>query len=119
MPSRTRRHHVNLWCACVSKASPSSAEAPLRSRIASQSRSRLTDTGYQAKPGEPTNRQIGPRGTWHVRRRVETAFSRWTTVCHGKTLPPRVWAYVQAHVGLDYGAFNGLAQWTLEVDYKD
>src|SRR5712691_3981 len=28
VPSRTRCHHVHIWCACASKASPSSAEAP-------------------------------------------------------------------------------------------
>ncbi len=39
MPSRTRCHHVNIWCACASKASPTS-EAPLRPRIDSKSRSK-------------------------------------------------------------------------------
>src|SRR6516162_7925855 len=38
VPSRTRCHQVNIWCACVSKASPISSEHPPRSRIASKSR---------------------------------------------------------------------------------
>src|SRR5262249_982019 len=40
LPSRTRCHHVNSWCACARRASPMSSEAPPRLRIASKSRSR-------------------------------------------------------------------------------
>ena len=38
VPSHTRCHQVNIWCACASKASPISSETPPRPRIASKSR---------------------------------------------------------------------------------
>src|SRR6266516_5789435 len=53
VPSRTRCHHVNIWCACASKASPISSERPPRPRIASKSRTKCAEqscrhrTGYQ------------------------------------------------------------------------
>ena len=53
VPSRTRCHHVNIWCAGASKAAPISSEHPPRSRIASQSLRRCAQhscrhrTGYQ------------------------------------------------------------------------
>src|SRR5712691_7901605 len=53
VPSCTRCHQVNIWCAWASKASPSSSEHPPRARIASKSRSKCAQqscrhrTGYQ------------------------------------------------------------------------
>src|SRR6516162_3046590 len=40
VPSRTRCHQVNIWCACSSRASPIVSETPPRPRIASKSRSK-------------------------------------------------------------------------------
>ena len=33
VPSRTRCHQANIWCACLSKASPISSALPPRSRM--------------------------------------------------------------------------------------
>src|SRR5712691_9601046 len=53
VPSRTRCHQGNIWCACASKASPLSSAHPPRSRIAATSLRKCAQqscrhrTGYQ------------------------------------------------------------------------
>ena len=79
----------------------------------------LTDTGFHATTGDPTNMQVCPRGTWNTRMVVETVLSMLTTVCHCKQMPHRVWAYFHAQVAWIMAIFNLLAQWTLEVDDHD
>jgi hypothetical protein len=79
----------------------------------------LTDTGFHATPGDPTNMKVCPRGTWNTRMVVETVLAMLTTVCHCKQRHHRVWAYFHAHVAWIMAIFNLLAQWTLEVDDHD
>jgi hypothetical protein len=79
----------------------------------------LTDTGFHAKTGDPTNMKVCRRGTWNVRMLVETVLAMLTMVCHCKQRHHRVWAYFWAHVGWMMVAFNILARWTLEVDNND
>jgi hypothetical protein len=76
----------------------------------------LTDTGFQAKTGDPVHMKVCQRGTWNGRMLVETVFSLLTTVFHGKKLRQRVWEYFHARVAWTMAAFNLLAQWGLEVD---
>ena len=76
----------------------------------------LTDTGCHAKTGDPTNRQVCPRGTWNTRMLVETVLSMLTTVCHSQKVGHRVWAYCRARVAWTMVAFNLLARWGLEID---
>jgi hypothetical protein len=84
-----------------------------------QQRIILTDTGFQAKSGDPANMKVCPRGTGNTRMLVETVLSMLTTVCHCKQMHHRVRAYFRAHVARLMAAFNILAQWTPEVDDDD
>jgi hypothetical protein len=79
----------------------------------------LTDTGFHAQAGDPTNMQVGPRGTWNTRRLVDTVFSMLTTVFQSKQVGHRVWASFRARVAWTRAAFNLLAQWGMEVDEHD
>jgi hypothetical protein len=79
----------------------------------------FTDTGFHAKTCDPANMKICQRGTWNVRMLVETVLSMLTTVCHGKKMRHRVWAYFRAHLAWIMAAFNILAQWGLEIDEDD
>jgi hypothetical protein len=76
----------------------------------------LTDTGFHAKPGDPINMKVCPRGTWNPRMLVETVLSMLTTVFHSKKMGHRVWAYFRARVAWTMVAFNLLARWGLEID---
>jgi hypothetical protein len=79
----------------------------------------LTDTGFHAKTGDPTNMPVCPRGTWNTRMVVETLWSMLTTVCHSKQVGHRVWASFRARVAWTMVAFNLLARWGLEIDDED
>ena len=48
----------------------------------------LTDTGFHAKTGDPTNMKVCPRGTWNTRMLVETVLSMLTTVFHKQESGP-------------------------------
>ena len=76
----------------------------------------LTDTGFHAKTGDPSNMKVCPRGTWNMRMLVETVLSMLTTVFHSKKVGHRVWAYCRARVAWTMAAFNRLARWGLEID---
>lgn len=71
----------------------------------------LTDTGFHAKQGDPSNLKVCARGTWNVRMVVETVLSMLTRVCHLKKIGQRVWKYLRAHLAFTMAAFNVLAQW--------
>jgi hypothetical protein len=71
----------------------------------------LTDTGFHAKQGDPSNLKPCPRGTWNVRMVVETVFSMLTRVWHLKKIGHRVWNYFRARLAFTMAAFNILAQW--------
>jgi len=79
----------------------------------------LTDTGFHAKTGDPTNLKVCPRGTWNTRMLVETVLSMLTTVFHSKKMSHRVWAYFRARVAWTMAVFNLLARWGMEIDEHD
>jgi hypothetical protein len=45
----------------------------------------LSDTGFHAAEGDPSNLKLCQRGTWEDRMLVETVLSMLTLVCHFKT----------------------------------
>ena len=79
----------------------------------------LTDTGFQAKTGDPVNRKVCPRGPWNTRLLGETVLSRLTTVCHSQKMGQRVWASFRARVAWTMAVLNLLARWGMERDEHD
>jgi hypothetical protein len=79
----------------------------------------LTDTGFQAKTGDPSNMQVCPRGPWNTRMLVATVLSMLTTVFQSKKMGHRVWAYFRARVAWTMAVFHLLARWGMEIDEHD
>src|SRR2546428_327994 len=71
----------------------------------------LSDTGFHAVEGDPSNLKLCPRGEWQDRMLVETVLSMLTLVCHLKKVMHRGWAYFQARLAFTMAAFNVLVQW--------
>ena len=71
----------------------------------------LSDTGFHAAEGDPTNLKVCLRGEWQARMLVETVLSMLTLVCHVKKVMHRGWAYFQARLAFTMAAFNVLVQW--------
>src|SRR5262249_18062200 len=71
----------------------------------------LSDTGFHAAEGDPTNLKLCQRGEWEDRMLVETVLSMLTLVCHFKKVMHRVWTYFQARLAFTMAAFNVLVQW--------
>jgi hypothetical protein len=71
----------------------------------------LSDTGFHAAEGDPSNLKLCPRGEWEDRMLVETVLSMLTLVCHLKKVMHRGWAYFQARLAFTMAAFNVLVQW--------
>ena len=71
----------------------------------------LSDTGFHAAEGDPTNLKLCQRGAWEDRMLVETVLSMLTLVCHFKKVMHRVWAYFHARLAFTMAAFNVLVQW--------
>ena len=71
----------------------------------------LSDTGFHAAEGDPTNLKLCQRGEWEDRMLVETVLSMLTLVCHLKKVMHRGWAYFQARLAFTMAAFNVLLQW--------
>jgi len=71
----------------------------------------LSDTGFHAAEGDPTNLKLCQRGEWQDRMLVETVLSMLTLVCHFKHVMHRGWAYFQARLAFTMAAFNVLVQW--------
>ena len=71
----------------------------------------LSDTGFHAAEGDPSNLKLCPRGEWQDRMLVETVLSMLTLVCHVKKVMHRGWAYFQARLAFTMAAFNVLVQW--------
>ena len=46
----------------------------------------LSDTGFHAAEGDPSNLKLCPRGEWQDRMLVETVLSMLTVVCHFKKI---------------------------------
>jgi hypothetical protein len=66
----------------------------------------LSDTGFHAAEGAPTNRTLCQRGAWEDRMLVETVLAMLTLVCHLKQVMHRGWAYFQARLAFTRAAFN-------------
>jgi hypothetical protein len=71
----------------------------------------LSDTGFHAAEGDPSNLKLCQRGEWEERMLVETVLSMLTLVCHFKKVMHRVWEYFQARLAFTMAAFNVLVQW--------
>jgi len=71
----------------------------------------LSDTGFHAAEGDPSNLKLCQRGEWNDRILVETVLSVLTLVCHLKKVMHRGWAYFQARLAYTMAAFNVLVQW--------
>jgi hypothetical protein len=48
----------------------------------------LSDTGFHAAEGDPSNLKLCPRGEWEDRMLVETVLSMLTLVCHVQKVMP-------------------------------
>ena len=71
----------------------------------------LSDMGFHAAEGDPTNLKLCQRGAWQDRMLVETVLSMLTLITHFKRVMHRVWAYFQARLAFTMAAFNVLVQW--------
>src|SRR5215510_12590778 len=71
----------------------------------------LSDTGFHAAEGDPSNLKLCQRGEWEDRMLVETVLSMLTLVCHLKRMMHRGWAYFQARLAFTMAVFNVLVQW--------
>jgi hypothetical protein len=71
----------------------------------------LSDTGFHAAEGDPTNLKLCQRGAWEDRMLVETVLAMLTLVCHFKQVMHRGWAYFHARLAFTMAAFNVLVQW--------
>src|SRR4029450_4386584 len=71
----------------------------------------LSDTGFHAAEGDPTNLKLCQRGEGEERMLVETGLSRLTLVCERKKVMHRGLAYFQARLAFTMAAFNVLVQW--------
>src|SRR6266481_3965509 len=71
----------------------------------------LSDMGFHAAEGDPTNLKLCQRGEWQDRMLVETVLSMLTLVCHFKHVMHRGWEYFQARLAFTMAAFHVLVQW--------
>src|SRR2546428_117840 len=71
----------------------------------------LSDTGFHAAEGDPSNLKLCQRGEWEERMLVGTVLSMLTLVYHLKKVMHRGWAYFQARLAVTMVAFNILVQW--------
>lgn len=71
----------------------------------------LSDTGFNARSGNPKNLKICRRGTWNVRMVVETVLSMLTLVNHFKQVRHRAWSYFKMRLAYPMTMFNVLASW--------
>jgi len=73
----------------------------------------LSDPGFHAAEGDPSNLKLCQRGEWQDRMLVETVLSMLTLVSHLKKVMHRGWAYFQARLAFTMAAFNVLVQWVV------
>ncbi len=71
----------------------------------------LSDTGFHAATGDPSNLKLCHRGEWNDRILIETVLSMLTLVNHVKKMMHRVWDYFEARLAFTLAAFNVLVQW--------
>jgi hypothetical protein len=68
----------------------------------------LSDLGFRAAQGIPSNLKLCAQGTWNERMLVETAWSMVTVICDLKHLHHRASFYIQAHLACATARFNVL-----------
>ncbi len=95
---------------CAGATAPDTAFHPLLEAFEGEMIS-LSDTGFQAKEGDPPNLKLCNRGSWNTRMLVETVRSRLTGVCHFKKVLHRTWATFQARLAFTLATFHLLVQW--------
>lgn len=66
----------------------------------------LSDLGFRAKAGIPTNLKLCTKGTWNNRMIIETAFSLLTVICNTKKIFHRVQIYLEARLSYLAAMFN-------------
>jgi hypothetical protein len=71
----------------------------------------LSDTGFHAKEGDPSNLKVCRPKTRPVRVVIETVLSMLTLVSHFKHVMHRVWSYFELRLAYTVSMFNVLAQW--------
>jgi hypothetical protein len=71
----------------------------------------LSDTGFHATEGDPSNLKVCQRGEWQDRMLVETVLSMLTLICHFKKVMHRVWASFHTRRAFTMAVFNILVQW--------
>jgi hypothetical protein len=71
----------------------------------------LSDTGFYAAEGDPSNLKLCQRGEWQDRMLVETVLSMLTVVCHCKKVMHRVCTYFHARLAFTMAACTVLVQW--------
>src|SRR5262249_49172630 len=71
----------------------------------------LSDTGFHAAEGDPTNLKLCQRGEGQDPMLVETGVPVPALVWHLKKVMHRGWAYFQARLAFTMAAFNVLVQW--------
>src|SRR5262249_52340488 len=71
----------------------------------------LSDTGFHATEGDPTNLKLCQRGEWEDGMLVETVLSMLTLVCPFKKVMHWAWACFQTRVDVTMAAFSVLVQW--------
>ena len=71
----------------------------------------LSDQGFHARTGDPTNLKVCAPKTWGERMVMETVFSMLTRMSRFKHQTHRAWAYFNAHLSLVVATFNLLVQW--------
>jgi len=70
----------------------------------------LSDTGFHAAVGDPSNLKVRPRGAWEDRMLVWTVLYRLPMVCRVKNLMHRCWGYFQSRLAFTTEVFNVLVQ---------
>jgi len=107
-----RLTHVGLVGAgdCAGAKAPDSAVHPLLEAFEGEMIV-LSDTGFQAKEGDPPNLKLCERGPWNTRMLVETVLAMLTGGCHLKKVLHRTWAAFHARRAFTLATFNLLVQW--------
>jgi hypothetical protein len=75
----------------------------------------LSDKGFKAKAGNPSNLKVCERGRWNERMLIETLFFLFTYVLHLKKLSQRLWPTLRARLAYTMAAFNICTKWNGKV----
>jgi len=105
-------NHLGLVVAwdCAGANAPDTAFHPLIAAF-EQEMIVLSDMGFHAKVGDPSNLKLCARSTWNTGMLVETVLARLTGVCHLQKVAHCTWAAFQARLAFTLATFNRLVQW--------